>query len=114
MKMLWSCFMKCLRALIGSPVKCLIAVFLYTHSWLKLQVIIYKYALFVIFKIAEFVFVKQVYLSYDYGTTFTHISDKFQLSADREGKKQVISQFYHSPADNKHVSMEEKLALLYV
>lgn len=53
-------------------------------------------------------FVKQVYVSYDYGTTFTHISDKFQLSADREGKKQVISQFYHSPADNKRVSVEER------
>lgn len=59
-------------------------------------------------------FVKQVYVSYDYGTTFTHISDKFQLSADREGKKQVISQFYHSPADNKRVSIEEKSSRLYV
>lgn len=47
-------------------------------------------------------------MSYDYGTTFTHISDKFQLSADREGMKQVISQFYHSPADNKRVSVEER------
>ncbi|XP_051965527.1 sortilin-related receptor-like [Xyrauchen texanus] len=42
-----------------------------------------------------------VYVSYDYGTTFTHISERFKLSGDKEGKKQVISQFYHSPADNK-------------
>ncbi|XP_016368987.1 sortilin-related receptor-like [Sinocyclocheilus rhinocerous] len=42
-----------------------------------------------------------VYVSYDYGTTFTQVSEKFQLSGDQEGKKQVISQFYHSPADNK-------------
>ncbi|XP_048015876.1 sortilin-related receptor [Megalobrama amblycephala] len=42
-----------------------------------------------------------VYVSYDYGTTFTDVSEKFLLSGDREGKKQVISQFYHSPADNK-------------
>ncbi|XP_073673926.1 sortilin-related receptor [Garra rufa] len=42
-----------------------------------------------------------VYVSYDYGTTFTHVSEKFKLSGDLEGKKQVISQFYHSPADNK-------------
>ncbi|XP_059389149.1 sortilin-related receptor-like isoform X1 [Carassius carassius] len=42
-----------------------------------------------------------VYVSYDYGTTFTHMSEKFKLSEDQEGKKQVISQFYHSPADNK-------------
>ncbi|XDV32386.1 hypothetical protein PO909_003231 [Leuciscus waleckii] len=42
-----------------------------------------------------------VYVSYDYGTTFTDVSEKFQMSGDQEGKKQVISQFYHSPADNK-------------
>uniref|UniRef100_A0A665VUR0 Sortilin-related receptor n=1 Tax=Echeneis naucrates TaxID=173247 RepID=A0A665VUR0_ECHNA len=44
-----------------------------------------------------------VYVSYDYGTTFTLVSEKFQLLGPKfkEGSKQVISQFYHSPADNK-------------
>ncbi|KAG9348558.1 hypothetical protein JZ751_002294 [Albula glossodonta] len=42
-----------------------------------------------------------VYVSYDYGTTFTPISDRFQLSAKKKGAKQAIAQFYHSPADNK-------------
>ncbi|KAM7399797.1 hypothetical protein PAMP_019041 [Pampus punctatissimus] len=44
-----------------------------------------------------------VYVSYDYGTTFTLVSDKFQLSGSKvkDGSKQVISQFYHSPADNR-------------
>uniref|UniRef100_A0A4W4GF62 Sortilin-related receptor n=1 Tax=Electrophorus electricus TaxID=8005 RepID=A0A4W4GF62_ELEEL len=42
-----------------------------------------------------------VYVSYDYGTTFTHISEKFKMSGEKENSKQVISQFYHSPADNK-------------
>ncbi|XP_056330271.1 sortilin-related receptor isoform X2 [Danio aesculapii] len=42
-----------------------------------------------------------VYVSYDYGATFTPVSEKFQLPRDQEDKKQVISQFYHSPADNK-------------
>ncbi|XP_031695233.1 sortilin-related receptor-like [Anarrhichthys ocellatus] len=44
-----------------------------------------------------------VYVSYDYGTSFTLVSDKFQLSGVQAngGNKQVISQFYHSPADNK-------------
>uniref|UniRef100_A0AAY4CL48 Sortilin-related receptor n=1 Tax=Denticeps clupeoides TaxID=299321 RepID=A0AAY4CL48_9TELE len=42
-----------------------------------------------------------VYVSYDYGTTFTHISERFQLPVGQENKKQIISQFYHSPADNK-------------
>ncbi|XP_029027892.1 sortilin-related receptor isoform X2 [Betta splendens] len=44
-----------------------------------------------------------VYVSYDYGTTFVLISDKFQFSGSRlkDGTKQIISQFYHSPADNK-------------
>ncbi|XP_035241564.1 sortilin-related receptor-like [Anguilla anguilla] len=42
-----------------------------------------------------------VYVSYDYGTSFTPISDKFQLSSKKKGAKQVIAQFYHSPADNK-------------
>ncbi|XP_010891974.2 sortilin-related receptor isoform X2 [Esox lucius] len=44
-----------------------------------------------------------VYVSYDYGKSFTAISDKFQLSGEKvkAGSKPVISQFYHSPADNK-------------
>uniref|UniRef100_A0A674CLN2 Sortilin-related receptor, L(DLR class) A repeats containing n=1 Tax=Salmo trutta TaxID=8032 RepID=A0A674CLN2_SALTR len=44
-----------------------------------------------------------VYVSYDYGTSFSPISERFQLSGEKEkeGNKQVISQFYHSPADNK-------------
>lgn len=44
-----------------------------------------------------------VYVSYDYGTTFTLVSDKFQLTGAKakDGSKQVISQFYHSPADNR-------------
>uniref|UniRef100_A0A3Q3EAT1 Sortilin-related receptor n=1 Tax=Labrus bergylta TaxID=56723 RepID=A0A3Q3EAT1_9LABR len=44
-----------------------------------------------------------IYVSYDYGTTFTLVSEKFQLSGVKfkEGAKQVISQFYHSPADNR-------------
>uniref|UniRef100_A0A8B9H7A1 Sortilin-related receptor, L(DLR class) A repeats containing n=1 Tax=Astyanax mexicanus TaxID=7994 RepID=A0A8B9H7A1_ASTMX len=44
-----------------------------------------------------------VYVSYDYGTTFSHISEMFNLSGGKENSKQVISQFYHSPADNKRV-----------
>lgn len=45
-------------------------------------------------------------MSYDYGTTFTLVSDKFQLSGlkAKDGSKQIISQFYHSPADNRRVS----------
>ncbi|KAM6959084.1 sortilin-related receptor [Aplochiton taeniatus] len=42
-----------------------------------------------------------VYVSYNYGTTFTLISERFLLTGAKEGSKQVISQFYHSPADNK-------------
>ncbi|KAK6296810.1 hypothetical protein J4Q44_G00329520 [Coregonus suidteri] len=44
-----------------------------------------------------------VYVSYDYGTSFSPISERFQLSGEKEkeGSKQVISQFYHSHADNK-------------
>ncbi|TSX58295.1 Sortilin-related receptor [Bagarius yarrelli] len=42
-----------------------------------------------------------VYVSYDYGTTFIHISDKFVLPSEKDASKQVISQFYHSPADNR-------------
>lgn len=53
-------------------------------------------------------------MSYDYGTTFTDVSEKFQMPGDQEGKKQVISQFYHSPADNKRVSVGETLAGLSV
>lgn len=57
------------------------------------------------FQTVVFPFYCQVYVSYDYGTTFVAISEQFQLTA-KEGKepsKQVISQFYHSPADNKRV-----------
>lgn len=52
-------------------------------------------------------FCLQVYVSYDYGTTFTLVSEKFQLSGAKakDGNKQVISQFYHSPADNRRVSL---------
>nr|XP_040048113.1 sortilin-related receptor [Gasterosteus aculeatus aculeatus] len=44
-----------------------------------------------------------VYVSYDYGTTFALVSDRFRLSGVKAegGNQQVISQFYHSPADNK-------------
>uniref|UniRef100_A0A3Q3AY67 Sortilin-related receptor n=1 Tax=Kryptolebias marmoratus TaxID=37003 RepID=A0A3Q3AY67_KRYMA len=44
-----------------------------------------------------------VYVSYDYGTTFTPVSDKFKFSGSKvkDSSKQVISQFYHSPADNR-------------
>lgn len=44
-------------------------------------------------------------MSYDYGTTFIHISEKFDLPNGKEKSKQVISQFYHSPADNRRVSI---------
>ncbi|XP_023207184.1 sortilin-related receptor isoform X2 [Xiphophorus maculatus] len=44
-----------------------------------------------------------VYVSYNYGTTFIPVSANFQLSEAKakNGSKQVISQFYHSPADNR-------------
>ncbi|XP_059930371.1 sortilin-related receptor [Gadus macrocephalus] len=42
-----------------------------------------------------------VYVSYDYGTSFVLVSDRFRLSGAKEDRKQVIAQFYHSPADNK-------------
>ncbi|TNN01446.1 hypothetical protein fugu_010828 [Takifugu bimaculatus] len=44
-----------------------------------------------------------VYVSYDYGTTFTLVSEKFRLSEAKakDGGTPVISQFYHSPADNR-------------
>lgn len=37
------------------------------------------------------------------------ISDKFQLSGTKakDDRKQVISQFYHSPADNRRVSLSQ-------
>ncbi|XP_043936973.1 sortilin-related receptor [Protopterus annectens] len=41
-----------------------------------------------------------VYVSSDYGNTFQKISEKFKLS-DGSSNMPVISQFYHSPADNK-------------
>lgn len=45
-------------------------------------------------------------MSYDYGTTFTLVSEKFRLSEAKakDGGTPVISQFYHSPADNRRVS----------
>lgn len=45
-------------------------------------------------------------MSYDYGTTFSLVSEKFQLSEAKakDGGTPVISQFYHSPADNRRVS----------
>lgn len=54
-------------------------------------------------------FCVQVYVSYDYGTTFALVSDKFQLSGvkAKDGSEQVISQFYHSPADNRRVSLSQ-------
>ncbi|KAJ8343111.1 hypothetical protein SKAU_G00330390 [Synaphobranchus kaupii] len=42
-----------------------------------------------------------VYVSYDYGANFTSISNKFQLPKEKAGSKELIAQFYHSPADNK-------------
>ncbi|XP_039862395.1 sortilin-related receptor isoform X1 [Simochromis diagramma] len=44
-----------------------------------------------------------VYVSYDHGTTFIPVSHKFKFSGAKmkDGSKQVISQFYHSPADNR-------------
>ena len=42
-------------------------------------------------------------MSYDYGTSFMLVSDRFRLSGAKEDRKQVIAQFYHSPADNKRV-----------
>lgn len=49
----------------------------------------------------------QVYVSYDHGTTFIPVSHKFKFSGAKmkDGSKQVISQFYHSPADNRRVSL---------
>lgn len=53
----------------------------------------------------------QVYVSYDYGTTFTDVSDKFQLPGPKADEEDVpiISQFYHSPADNKRVGTSSSL-----
>ncbi|KAG7282267.1 hypothetical protein CRUP_033794, partial [Coryphaenoides rupestris] len=42
-----------------------------------------------------------VYVSYDYGTSFTLVSDRFRFSGAKEDSKQLIAQFYHSPADNR-------------
>ncbi|XP_057695606.1 sortilin-related receptor [Corythoichthys intestinalis] len=44
-----------------------------------------------------------VYVSYDYGSSFTPVSSKFKLpeAMAKAGSTQIISQFYHSPADNK-------------
>ncbi|XP_069750812.1 sortilin-related receptor isoform X2 [Narcine bancroftii] len=41
-----------------------------------------------------------VYISYDYGKTFKKIDEKFKLK-DETKKQKFISQFYHSPIDNK-------------
>ncbi|XP_050777877.1 sortilin-related receptor isoform X1 [Gopherus flavomarginatus] len=41
-----------------------------------------------------------VYVSYDYGKTFKKISEKFSFGAGNTSDV-AISQFYHSPADNK-------------
>uniref|UniRef100_A0A4W3H7Z2 Sortilin-related receptor n=1 Tax=Callorhinchus milii TaxID=7868 RepID=A0A4W3H7Z2_CALMI len=41
-----------------------------------------------------------VYVSYNYGKTFKRIQDKFK-PVDRKINETIISQFYHSPADNK-------------
>lgn len=54
-------------------------------------------------------------MSYDYGTTFTQVSDRFRLPGDHAGEEGVaiISQFYHSPADNKRVgTSSSRLALV--
>lgn len=52
-------------------------------------------------------------MSYDYGTTFTEVSDKFQLPRAKvdHGHLPVISQFYHSPADNKRVGTTTQMRL---
>ncbi|XP_077161267.1 sortilin-related receptor isoform X2 [Paroedura picta] len=41
-----------------------------------------------------------VYVSYDYGKTFKKISDRFNFGPGNNSQV-VITQFYHSPADNK-------------
>ncbi|XP_035288047.1 sortilin-related receptor-like isoform X1 [Anguilla anguilla] len=42
-----------------------------------------------------------VYVSYNYGASFESIASQFQLSGEKAGNKELIAQFYHSPADNK-------------
>jgi hypothetical protein len=44
----------------------------------------------------------QVYVSYDYGKSFSKISEKLNFGVGNNSEA-VISQFYHSPADNKRV-----------
>lgn len=44
----------------------------------------------------------QVYVSYDYGKSFSKISEKLNFGVGNSTEA-VISQFYHSPADNKRV-----------
>lgn len=44
----------------------------------------------------------QVYVSYDYGKSFNKISEKLNFGVGNSSEA-VISQFYHSPADNKRV-----------
>lgn len=44
----------------------------------------------------------QVYVSYDYGKSFQKISAKLNFGMGN-GSEAVITQFYHSPADNKRV-----------
>ena len=44
----------------------------------------------------------QVYVSYDYGKSFNRISGKLNFGVGNNSEA-VISQFYHSPADNKRV-----------
>lgn len=44
----------------------------------------------------------QVYVSYDYGKSFNKISEKLNFGVGNNSEA-VISQFYHSPADNKRV-----------
>lgn len=44
----------------------------------------------------------QVYVSYDYGKSFNKISEKLNFGPGNSSEA-VISQFYHSPADNKRV-----------
>lgn len=53
----------------------------------------------------------QIYVSYDYGAAFTDVSDKFQLPGPKADEEDVpiISQFYHSPADNKRVGTSSSL-----
>lgn len=43
-----------------------------------------------------------MYVSYDYGKSFSKISEKLNFGVGNNSEA-VISQFYHSPADNKRV-----------